>query len=100
MNPTNKLDKVLTRLVSETNEYVLNSQPRDVQPKSRRPVTSQPRKVNSRPEWAEEFNRETSETDKPAASKVTREEAVVTKPGTLAVPAKKRRKFFGLFGKR
>jgi serine/threonine protein kinase len=97
MDPTNKLDKVLTRLVSETNEYVLNSQPRDVRPKSRRPASSQPRKVNSRPEWAEEFNRETSETDKPATPKAAREDAVIAKPGTLAVPAKKRRKFLGIF---
>jgi len=100
MSPTNKLDKVLNRLVSETNEYVLNSQPRDVRPKSRRAVTSQPRKVNSSPEWADEFNRETSETSRPIIPKTTREERIVTKPGTLAVPAKKRRRFFGLFGKR
>jgi len=100
MSPTNKLDKVLNRLVSETNEYVLNSQPRDVRPKSRRAVTSQPRKVNSSPEWADEFNRETSETSRPIIPKTTREERIVAKPGTLAVPAKKRRRFFGLFGKR
>ena len=100
MDPTNKLDKVLNRLVSETNEFVLNSQAREVRPKSRRAAASQPRKVNSAPEWADEFNRETSEISKPVMTNPAREERIVARPGTLAVPAKKRRKFFGLFGKR
>jgi serine/threonine protein kinase len=102
LNPTKSLDKVLTRLVSETNEYVLNSQPRDVQPKSRRPSPAT-RKVTSQPEWAAEFNRETSEVlhdpaPAPAASNDLKE-AVIQKPGTLAVPAKKRRRFFRLFSR-
>ena len=100
MDPTNKLDKVLNRLVSETNEFVLNSQAREVRPKSRRAAASQQRKVNSAPEWADEFNRETSEISKPVMTNPAREERIVARPGTLAVPAKKRRKFFGLFFKR
>ncbi|MFT6076227.1 MAG: serine/threonine protein kinase [Yoonia sp.] len=102
MSPTKRLDKVLTRLVSETNEYVLNSQPRDVLPKSRRPSPAT-RKVTSQPEWAAEFNRETSEVlHDPAPAPATSndlKDAVIQKPGTLAVPAKKRRRYFGLFSR-
>ncbi|WP_375253951.1 serine/threonine protein kinase [Yoonia sp.] len=104
MNPHNNLDKVLNRLVSETNEFVYNSQPRDVKPKSRKPATSEP-KVASKPEWAEEFNKETKEAkETKEVSKVvskTPSEAVYVKPGSLAVPAKKKRtgisRIFGIF---
>lgn len=55
------LNKTLTRLVTETNEYVLNSEPREpkkatlkLQPVKERPVSA--------PKWAEEFNEETTET--------------------------------------
>jgi serine/threonine protein kinase len=91
------LDKVLTRLVSETNEFVLNSEPREVQPKSRRGKAVQTREP-SRPEWAAEFNRETKEVSREPSSATDRlwQEPVVSKPGTLTVPAKKRRR--GLFG--
>ncbi|PJI85838.1 serine/threonine protein kinase [Yoonia maricola] len=56
-----KLEKTLTRLVSETNEYVLNSQPRD--PKEAA-AQSQPVQTTATkpPGWVEEFNKETSET--------------------------------------
>ncbi len=55
------LNKTLTRLVSETNEYVLNSEPRE--PKEA-PLTlkSVEPKISSAPRWAEEFNEETTET--------------------------------------
>ncbi len=102
MTPTNNLDKVLTRLVSETNEFVLNSEPRDVRPKTRRA----PQVKNgepSKPVWADEFNRETSRgfTDTEGDEADTWAEPVVVKPGKLAVPAPKRRKgLFGLFRKR
>jgi serine/threonine protein kinase len=105
MNPTKKLDKVLTRLVSETNEYVLNSQPRDVRPKTRRASPAAAvaaRKVTSQPEWAAEFNRETSETEQSprVKSRAVPEDEVVATPGTLAVPAKKRRSIFGFLARR
>ena len=103
LNPTKKLDKVLTRLVSETNEYVLNSQPRDVRPKTRRPAAeAAARKVTSQPEWAAEFNHETSEIEQSprVKSRPVPEDEVIATPGTLAVPAKKRRSIFGFFSKR
>ena len=102
MNPNNNLDKVLNRLVSETNEFVYNSQPRDVKPKSRKPVQSEP-KVASKPEWADEFNKETTDKVKSREVTETPSEAVFVKPGSLAVPAKKKRtgisRIFGLFDK-
>ncbi|MGJ8621849.1 MAG: serine/threonine protein kinase [Yoonia sp.] len=103
MTPNNNLDKVLNRLVSETNEFVLNSQPRDVRPKTRRPVPEEsPSKLrsNSRPEWADEFNRETIEKSRDIEGSrdnsrdAERENSAVLQPGTVAVPAKKRRKSF------
>ncbi|MEO0931521.1 MAG: serine/threonine protein kinase, partial [Pseudomonadota bacterium] len=61
-----KLEKTLTRLVTETNEYVRNSEPREGKQKSGEPVISQPRV--SAPKWVEEFNAETTafQTRKPA----------------------------------
>jgi serine/threonine protein kinase len=90
MNKNNTLDKVLTRLVTETNEYVLNSEPRDVRPKTRR--SSQPRPLKTQPDWAAEFNRETTEKEAAKAADMVPLENVVVKPGTLAVPARRRRK--------
>lgn len=58
---TSDLGKVLNKLVSETNEYVLNSQPRDPAIKRPNGKTAPTGKVSSRPEWADEFNKETSE---------------------------------------
>lgn len=99
------LGKKLTRLVSETNEYVLNSQPRDVRPKSRLPVSPTAGK-KAKPAWVREFNRETSETldADQTGKKDPWEEKVVSKPrpGLLAEPVAKQRRrgFFGFFGKR
>jgi serine/threonine protein kinase len=60
MKPSKALGQSLTRLVNETNEYVLNSEPREPQ-KPRETVSnpiSEPRKS---PAWVNEFNAETSE---------------------------------------
>lgn len=54
-----KLGKTLTRLVSETNEYVKNSQPRDAKPQPQEQIVSKPR--SSAPKWVEEFNAETTD---------------------------------------
>lgn len=57
---TGDLGKTLTRLVSETNEYVLNSEPREPKrapPKQLRPEDA----ISPQPAWVDEFNRETSE---------------------------------------
>lgn len=100
LTPTDNLGKTLTRLVSETNEY-LGSQPRDVAPKTRKtPVAV---KTSSKPNWIDEFNDETTEQAYIEKSRDNANwgEPVVSKPGTLAVPLKKRRKgIFGLFGRR
>ncbi len=52
------LNKTLTRLVSETNEYVLNSEPRTPksQPLELKPAEAKPTKA---PGWVRDFNRET-----------------------------------------
>lgn len=92
MDTNSKLEKVLTRLVSETNEYVLNSETLDVRPKSRRNVRAQ-QKVTSRPDWAAEFNRETTESEVvKTKDKKEQSEQVIVRPGRLAVPATPRRK--------
>lgn len=55
------LSKTLTRLVSETNEYVLNSEPREA---ASQPISSVPVEAAQAmaPRWVEEFNEETAET--------------------------------------
>ncbi|MFA8441690.1 serine/threonine protein kinase [Yoonia sp.] len=55
------LNKTLTRLVSETNEYVLNSEPREPVKPTLKLKSAEP-EVVSAPRWAEEFNEETTET--------------------------------------
>jgi len=94
MDPDNKLDKVLTRLVNETNEYVLNSEARDVRPKTRRGAARPKPKVNSRPEWAAEFNRETTEAEiaRTEVEETPKSEPIIAQPGRLAVPAGRERK--------
>jgi serine/threonine protein kinase len=64
---TNRFDlgRTLTRLVSETNEYVLNSEPREPKPEPKpvqRVLKEVKQRPTSQPEWAEEFNTETTET--------------------------------------
>lgn len=56
LKQSNNLGQVLTRLVSETNEYVLNSQP--LESARKQPVVEAPKKTV--PKWVEEFNEETS----------------------------------------
>lgn len=82
----NKLEKALTRLVSETNEYVRNSQPREGKRQTGRPVTSQPRVTA--PKWAEEFNAETSsiETQKAARERPKSVEPQATTPNKPRTP--------------
>lgn len=100
---TDDLGKKLTRLVSETNEYVMNSEPREAVKKPVRAVPRPDEKAKAAPEWIEEFNRETSEKlggGGDAASKGGGG-AVVAKPGMIAEPAKKgKRGLFGIFGRR
>ena len=98
MTPTDNLGKVLTRLVTETNEY-LNSEPRDVRPKSRRTPMELTSKNNSKPSWADEFNEETSAETFARENGTVWKEPVVSRPGTLAVPLKRKRGFFGFFKK-
>ncbi len=103
MVTTDKLGKALTRLVSETNEYVLNSQPLDVKPKTRRPETTL--MSVSRPEWVQEFNRETSDArdgdQRGKSGPLDSEEQRPPKSGMIAAPPPKRRRgLFGIFSKR
>ncbi len=92
LTPRSKADlgKVLTRLVSETNEYVLNSQPRAA--KDQPPMPTPVDRVNSKPEWADEFNRETSESIgvKPTSQPISQD------VGKLAVPERERKR--GILG--
>ena len=60
MSKATDLTKTLTRLVSETNEYVLNSEPREPTKRQQRAKPTVPETKHT-PEWAEEFNAETSE---------------------------------------
>jgi serine/threonine protein kinase len=85
------LGKVLTRLVSETNEYVLNSEPRAA--KDLPPLPLPVKKVSSKPEWADEFNRETSEaaTNGTSSTKETRSTSQ-PRPDMLAVPEPERKR--------
>lgn len=106
---TDDLGKKLTRLVSETNEYVMNSEPREATKKSVSAAPNLMDKSTSTPAWVEEFNRETSEilgepssTNTARVAKVlVKEEVITTRPGLLAEPAKKpKRGLFGFFSRR
>ena len=99
------LGKTLTKLVSETNEYVLNSQPRSGQATTRTDQPAPTKRVNSRPEWAREFNRETSEARDAGRRAKARPQRVAvsnpTQPGLLETPPPKpRRSIFGFFSRR
>ena len=80
--PTDDLSKVLTRLVSETNEF-LSQEPRGVEPRTRRQPTHAAPSPTSM-DWAEEFNAETH-------NDRVWSEPVVAEPGKLAVPARRKR---------
>lgn len=105
MRETGDLGKTLTRLVSETNEYVLNSEPRD--PNRRAPRQLRPEDaVGPQPAWIDEFNRETSEehlrkdeNDKIAIAAAETEAARIA---ALKAEAQRRARPwpFSLFGKR
>lgn len=71
------LGSVLTRLVSETNEYVLNSQPRDNTPAPR--AVERPKK--NVPDWVREFNEETSKTlEAKKVRRVVQSEPIIPTP--------------------
>lgn len=94
LRATEDLGKKLTKLVTETNEYVLNSEPRNAVTTPTRGVPRPDEKVTSSPKWAEEFNRETSEArtrSKNPRPKVAAEQTqkVISKPGYIAEPPKK-----------
>ncbi len=59
LSPKANLGKVLTRLVSETNEYVLNSEPKAATPE-KKPIAEPKVTV---PDWVREFNEETEKLD-------------------------------------
>ena len=96
LTQTDDLNEVLSRLVSETNEY-LSAEPRGADPRTRR-----------KPTHAEKIEESEAEADvveevveEPPASRPRQEwsEPVFTQPGKLAVPAKRRRwSLFRLFG--
>jgi serine/threonine protein kinase len=67
------LNKTLTRLISETNEYVLNSEPRipKSEPLALKPADMKPVKS---PGWVEEFNQETTGVTTPDALDAETEE--------------------------
>jgi serine/threonine protein kinase len=76
------LGKTLTRLVSETNEYVRNSEPREGARKPRNPVSLEPKRPA--PEWIQAFNAETSAAHSKPQVRVGRTRHEATKPGQLA----------------
>lgn len=93
---TNRFDlgRTLTRLVSETNEYVLNSEPREPKPapKALREVES-PSKP--KPGWVDEFNRETSETlEEQQAMKIAMAEVAALKAKEEAAAAAAKSKWW------
>lgn len=57
LSPNDKLGKTLTRLVSETNDYVLKS----TQPPEKKVEPPKPKPRVSIPDWVREFNEETTE---------------------------------------
>lgn len=71
LKPAGDLEKVLTRLVSETNEYVLKSAEAPAAKKPQAPI-SEPSVVI--PDWVREFNEETKN---PAAKRAKHEPPVV-----------------------
>ena len=82
LTSNDKLGKTLTRLVSETNEFVRNSQPREGAQRPRNPVSVEPKKPA--PEWIEAFNAETSEARDGLPVRVGRTRHEESRPGGLA----------------
>lgn len=68
LTQNDNLGKTLTRLVSETNEYVRNSEPRAGAPKA----TSAPVAKKPAPEWVQEFNAETSASQEGTLTRIRR----------------------------
>ena len=68
LKPSDNLGQTLSRLVSETNEYVLNSQPRENKAKER-PVEAPKKQI---PAWVREFNEETSKSIERSKSPIRR----------------------------
>jgi len=83
---TDDLNKVLTRLVSETNEY-LSAEPRGAEPKTRRQPTHA-----DKPDTQQAH--EDAEKSEP---RQVWSEPVFTEPGKLAVPAKRGWRIFNFF---
>ncbi|SFS19695.1 serine/threonine protein kinase [Yoonia litorea] len=94
---TDDLNKVLSRLVSETNEY-LSSEPRGADPRTRRKPThaEAPILELSDPEPQEEPEEYAWPARDPDR---VWSEPVIAKPGRLAVPARRRWWQFSLFGR-
>ncbi|MEM8537731.1 MAG: protein kinase, partial [Pseudomonadota bacterium] len=93
------LGQTLSKLVNETNEYVLNSEPREGLERKGAAKAETKEPAVSQPEWVDEFNRETSEAfedEKAEASTIGLPEA----PGLIAAPPKKKKRgLLRIFGK-
>lgn len=77
LQPDRQLEKTLTRLVSETNEYVRNSKPlhNKTAPK---PVTSVEKRQG--PDWIDEFNAETTRSTTRRLSRLVGKDPAIPKP--------------------
>ncbi|MEJ6403274.1 serine/threonine-protein kinase [Yoonia sp. 2307UL14-13] len=85
LSPKKDLSKALTRLISETNEYVRKSEPKEEKP---RPVPQQKPRVEV-PDWVREFNEETETLDKKPAQKPRAEPLVLENTLKLENPVRK-----------
>lgn len=82
LRSSDHLGKTLTRLISETNEFVRNSEPREGARKPRNAVSVEPKKPA--PEWIEAFNAETSAAHGDAQVRIGRTRHEASKQGQLA----------------
>ncbi|MDP5086741.1 MAG: serine/threonine protein kinase [Yoonia sp.] len=97
MRSNDDLGKTLTRLVSETNEYVFNSQPRDPKNAQKTPDQTKPTPLRP-PGWVEEFNRETSEAlEDQLAKRLAAAEAAIEAQEKAEVPETQWRWPFRIF---
>ena len=84
--PNKDLGKTLTRLVSETNEFVRNSQPR-VSTDTTSDQTALPPQTRRAPDWVEEFNAETSRSRDTLLGRAGKTRADTSRPSRPSKPA-------------
>ena len=99
MHSRDHLNQTLTRLVNETNEYVLNSQPRNPRPAAKAASDPAPKPEVTAPEWAKEFNQETSEAIEVEKRRIMEEAQPDPRLLAAAPPQKRRKGFLGIFRK-